>query len=73
MTAYAIAKPAAIGEPRAARPGIGGRIALWVRRRVEQERTFNEMNALTDRELADLGFARCDLRRIAAEAAATVA
>jgi len=31
--------------------------------------TFRELNALTDRELADLGIHRADIRRIAAQAA----
>ena len=41
----------------------GVRNAL-ARRRAYLE-TLRELGALTDRELADLGFARCDLRRVA--------
>lgn len=37
-------------------------------RRVYQ-RTFDELNSLSDRELADLGIARSNLRNIALEAA----
>ena len=45
------------------------RIDAAIRRRVEYARTLDELNQLTDRELNDLGFSRCDLRRIAREAA----
>jgi uncharacterized protein YjiS (DUF1127 family) len=67
MTTYAIAKPAAIRDPRAGLAAFAARVNAWARRRIEIERTFNELNALTDRELDDLGFSRFDLRRIAAE------
>lgn len=49
--------------------GLIGRIA----RRIQQHRiyrqTYNELSALSARELDDLGIARCDIRRIALEAA----
>lgn len=61
---------------RTATPGIADRIhALFTaaqealgRRRVYRQ-TLNELNALTDRELADLGIARSMISRIAIEAA----
>lgn len=67
MTAYAIAKSTAVRDPRAGLAALAGRVRAWVLRRMEIERTFNELNALTDRELADLGFSRFDLRRLARE------
>jgi uncharacterized protein YjiS (DUF1127 family) len=39
-----------------------------VRRRVART-TYTELSSLSDRELADLGLIRCDLRRVAREAA----
>ncbi len=41
---------------------------LLVRRKVERT-TYFELSALSDRELNDLGIARCDIRRIARETA----
>ena len=43
---------------------------LMVRRRVERT-TYFELSKLSDNELYDLGIARCDIRRIAQEAAKT--
>lgn len=37
----------------------------------EYRRTFNELDALRDRELADLGIARADISRIARESVYT--
>ncbi|WP_369415075.1 DUF1127 domain-containing protein [Acuticoccus kalidii] len=34
-------------------------------RRRAINRTYRELNELSDRHLADLGFARCDLRKVA--------
>jgi uncharacterized protein YjiS (DUF1127 family) len=61
---------------RAAGTGISDRLtaamksvqAALVQRRMFGQ-TFRELNALTDRELADLGIHRADIRRIAAQAA----
>lgn len=33
------------------------------------QRTYHELSALTDRDLADLGIARADIKRLAQEAA----
>ena len=50
------------------------RIAGWrealldeMRRRDAAGRSVAELQALTERELADLGIARCDIRRVARE------
>jgi uncharacterized protein YjiS (DUF1127 family) len=42
--------------------------ARLARRRLYKQ-TFNELAQLSDRELADLGLSRCDLRRLAWQAA----
>ena len=59
-----------------ARKGFGDRLAAWktdvltaVRQRRVYKRTVAELNALTDRELSDLGIARIAIRDIAHEAA----
>jgi len=41
-------------------------------RRVTFERTLRELSAFSDRDLADLGMSRFDIRRIAREAAGMV-
>ncbi len=41
------------------------RITAWKR----YNRTVSELNALTNRELSDLGIARSDIQRVAREAA----
>ena len=45
------------------------RLAHSLRRRRTYMRTLNELRALSDRELADLGMHRAGLKAIAAEAA----
>ena len=44
-------------------------VAAWRSRRALFNQTYNELNALSDRDLADLGLARSDIGRIAREAA----
>ena len=44
---------------------LNRRIASWNR----YKRTVNELQALSNRELADLGISRADIARIAKEAA----
>ncbi len=44
-------------------------LAAWRRRRALFGSTVHELNHLTDRDLADLGIPRADIRRIAREAA----
>ncbi|MHA6346423.1 DUF1127 domain-containing protein [Roseivivax sp. CAU 1761] len=46
------------------------RLVAWFSRRRESNRVFRELAAMDDRELADIGIARSDIRRIAAQAAA---
>jgi uncharacterized protein YjiS (DUF1127 family) len=53
----------------AALENLRARIDRAMTRRAVYLRTLDELSALTDRELADLGFARCDLPRVASEAA----
>lgn len=69
-----IAAPIVMRLPRTpafgAAPWTVEGLRAWLRRRVVFARTLNELDALSDRDLVDLGFVRCDLRRIAAEAAA---
>ncbi|MCW1932578.1 DUF1127 domain-containing protein [Pararhodobacter zhoushanensis] len=47
---------------------FGSLSAAWTRSRV-YVRTYNELNALTTRELADLGISRSMITRLAYEAA----
>ena len=61
---------------RAARSSFSVRLAAvtrYVRSKLQRRRmysqTMQELNALTDRELADLGIQRADIRQIAIEAA----
>ncbi|SEA46467.1 DUF1127 domain-containing protein [Rubrimonas cliftonensis] len=42
----------------------------WARRREAYHETLAELSALSDRDLADIGFHRSDLPRVAREAAA---
>lgn len=46
-----------------------GFIAETVRNYQTYRNTVTELNALSARELADLGLARCDIHRVAVEAA----
>jgi len=67
-----ISAPAASAAPKgvfAAFAALRARLDAAIRRRVEYARTLDELSQLTDRELNDLGFSRCDLRRVAREAA----
>ncbi|HBB84132.1 MAG TPA: hypothetical protein DC031_12880 [Sulfitobacter sp.] len=43
------------------------RVAQIKARRAAYDRTFTELNVLSDRELSDIGIARCDIRRVASE------
>jgi uncharacterized protein YjiS (DUF1127 family) len=44
-------------------------LGAWSERRAIFNRTVAELDALTDRDLADLGIPRADIRRIARDAA----
>lgn len=65
-----------VNNSRAASPvipeGVGGffkSIRVAFERRAVFARTVRELNALTDRELADLGISRFSIRDVAAQAA----
>ncbi|MEM5543415.1 DUF1127 domain-containing protein [Sulfitobacter sp. AS92] len=47
--------------------GMRRRVAQIKARRAAYDRTFTELTALSDRELSDIGIARCDIRRFASE------
>ena len=49
--------------------GLNQTVATWVRQRRVYAQTVAELNALTDRELADLGISRLAIADIAHEAA----
>ena len=49
-----------------------GAVSQHAARQAAYRQTLNELRALTDRDLADLGIARADIRRIALEAAELV-
>ncbi|KZY49630.1 MULTISPECIES: DUF1127 domain-containing protein [Sulfitobacter] len=47
--------------------GMRRRVAQIKARRAAYNRTFTELNVLSDRELSDIGIARCEIRRVASE------
>lgn len=47
---------------------LAARFAAWRRREAAVAATLRELEALTDRELADIGFVRADLARVARDA-----
>lgn len=65
-----------VNSSRAASLGLSDRISalvasvkLSLQRRATFQQTLNELNALSDRDLADLGLNRSSIRMIAREAA----
>lgn len=48
---------------------ILGAVSRYAARQTAFRQTLNELETLTDRELADLGISRADIRRVAREAA----
>ena len=44
---------------------IGRKVSRWLRRQTRMRKTVRELSALTNRELADIGIARCDIYRVA--------
>jgi uncharacterized protein YjiS (DUF1127 family) len=48
---------------------LGNLITRWFDRQTRVQKTVYELNQLTDRELSDLGISRCDIDRVAKEAA----
>lgn len=57
------------GSPRGETAAPLARLARWLRARALAARTRLELERMTDRELADIGLMRCDIARIAREAA----
>lgn len=49
--------------------GVSASISEARAKRAVYDRTLKELSAMSDRDLADLGIARCDARSIAHEAA----
>ena len=65
-----------VNSSRAAAVGLSDRVSAFVasvklslQRRATYQQTLNELNALSDRDLADLGLSRLQIRSIAREAA----
>ena len=65
-----------VNSTRVVGNGLAERISMWLKslkiaaqRRAVFERTVQELNALTNRELADLGIARLNIRDVAYAAA----
>lgn len=46
----------------------GAWLGAWLERRRQYNHTHGELSRLSDRDLADIGIARCDIPMIAAEA-----
>jgi len=42
-------------------------VASWLSRQQKMRKTVRELNALTDKELSDIGVSRCDIYNIAKE------
>jgi uncharacterized protein YjiS (DUF1127 family) len=43
------------------------KLSSWLRRQSRIRNTVRELNALNDRDLADIGLYRCDIGRVAHE------
>jgi uncharacterized protein YjiS (DUF1127 family) len=44
---------------------IGRKVTRWLRSQSRMKQTVRELSALSDRELSDIGVARCDIYRVA--------
>lgn len=62
--AYAIAAPSVFSPVASLRNAISGIRRSWALR-AEYDRTYAELNALSRRDLDDIGIARCDIGDIA--------
>lgn len=62
--AYVQNTTADISIPQRLRAGFAHLKTAWLQGR-EYKRTYNELNRLTNRELADIGVRRCDIADIA--------
>ncbi|QJF52325.1 DUF1127 domain-containing protein [Roseobacter ponti] len=69
MTAITHTRPHFLHGTFAALAGVRARFAENRRRNAAYNKTFNELSAMTSRDLADIGLNRFDIPRIAAEAA----
>lgn len=69
MTAITHTRPHFLHSTFAAVAGVTARVAENRRRNAAYKKTFNELSAMTSRDLADIGLSRFDIPRIAAEAA----
>ena len=46
---------------------VGRRVTSWLKRQARMRKTVRELSSLSNRELADIGLARCDIYRVANE------
>ena len=44
---------------------LGKKVSRWLVRQSRMRKTVRELSALTNRELSDIGIARCDIYRVA--------
>jgi len=44
---------------------LKNKVTGWLNRQSRLRRAVRELNALTDRDLADIGISRCDIRKVA--------
>jgi uncharacterized protein YjiS (DUF1127 family) len=59
----AVATPL-LAEPREAGPGLFQRVRQFLFTWIERQRVLDELNRLTDRELADIGLSRGDFHLV---------
>lgn len=57
-------------EEAAAKPSVWTKLAGWLHREAARRRTVNELSAMSDEMLADIGIARADIPAVAAALAA---
>ncbi len=69
MTSITHTRPHFLHSTLTAVAGVTARFAENRRRNAAYNKTFNELSAMTSRDLADIGLSRFDIPRIAAEAA----
>jgi len=55
---------AGVSFPAAKRPGLIASIKTWFAGQPYRRQILAELRGLSDRELADIGLARCDLHRV---------
>jgi len=57
-------------EEAVAKPSVWSKLAGWLHREAARRRTVNELSAMSDEMLADIGIARAEIRAVAAAVAA---